>query len=69
MNLFDSEADCCPPNWNLWEENHRISCVEKDHNHHLVSTPCYVQGHMGIQMGWWGQRVPGALGREALRSG
>ena len=25
--------------------NHRMAWVEKDHNDHLVSTPCYVQGH------------------------
>jgi len=24
--------------------NHRMAWVEKDHNDHLVSTPCYVQG-------------------------
>ena len=26
------------------DENHRMAWVEKDHNTHLVSTPCYVQG-------------------------
>jgi len=26
-------------------QNHRMAWVEKDHNDHLVSTPCYVQGH------------------------
>ena len=25
--------------------NHRMAWVEKDHNDHPVSTPCYVQGH------------------------
>ena len=25
--------------------NHRMAWVEKDHNDHLVPTPCYVQGH------------------------
>ena len=25
-------------------QNHRVAWVEKDHNDHLVSTPCYVQG-------------------------
>ena len=25
--------------------NHRMAWVEKDHNDHRVSTPCYVQGH------------------------
>jgi len=24
---------------------HRMAWVEKDHNDHLVSTPCHVQGH------------------------
>jgi len=26
-------------------QNHGMAWVEKDHNDHLVSTPCYVQGH------------------------
>jgi len=25
-------------------QNHRMAWIEKDHNDHLVSTPCYVQG-------------------------
>ena len=25
--------------------DHRMSWVEKDRNDHLISTPCYVQGH------------------------
>jgi len=25
-------------------QNHRMAWVEKDHNDHPVSTPCYVQG-------------------------
>ena len=27
------------------ESNHKMAWVEKDHNDHPVSTPCYVQGH------------------------
>ena len=26
-------------------QSHRMAWVEKDHNDHLVSIPCYVQGH------------------------
>jgi len=29
----------------LEELNHRMAWVEKDRKGHLVSTPCYVQGH------------------------
>ena len=28
----------------LESQDHRTAWVEKDHNDHLVSTPCYVQG-------------------------
>jgi len=30
--------------WIKIQMNHRMVWVEKDHNDHLVSTPCYVQG-------------------------
>ena len=53
--------------------NHRMAWVEKDHNAHLVLTPCYVQGHQPadqaaqshIQPGFecpqgWGMLSPGA---------
>ena len=53
--------------------NHRMAWVEKDHNAHLVLTPCYVQGDQPadqaaqshIQPGFecpqgWGMLSPGA---------
>jgi len=31
--------------WRKELQNYRMAWVEKDHNDHPVSTPCYVQGH------------------------
>ena len=52
--------------WITESLNHRMAWVEKDHNDHLVSTPCYVQGHPPLDQAAHSHIQPGICSTNRL---